>query len=72
MGLYETARALNLDCVLVPIVSLSSWYDDDTSHFFTSKLYPFNSGSSVADEGHPSDGWGVSLTQQDQMVESST
>jgi hypothetical protein len=60
MSLYETARALNLDCIIVPIVSLSSWYNS-TSRFFTSKFYLLNRGSSGADEGHPTDGWGVSL-----------
>lgn len=62
MSIYEAARALDLECVLVPIISLASYHDEDTEHLFTKNFYPFNGGR-TGDYEHPTDGWGTNMSR---------
>ena len=66
MSLYETACGLGLKCVLVPIISLESYYHrDETRHVFQGRFYGFNQGQSAdgASLGDEYECWGSDMPE---------
>lgn len=46
MSLYETACALGLKVLVVPVMTLEGYYDDDTRHLLHHRFPGFNEGRS--------------------------
>lgn len=68
MAFYETALALGLKCLLIPIITqeYGGYYDDGPHHLMQGRFYGFNEGSSsdgaelYDDEGS---GWGMEMPE---------
>jgi len=63
MSLWNTARALDLQCRVVPIMPGPDYYDEDEGycHLFESKFERFGRGRDMGDYGD--DSWGQKLPE---------
>lgn len=68
MSLYETARALGLQCLLGPVITADFSWEEMSNHHVASKFYGFNEGDNGSGNLDPEGGEGFGVELQEGKV----